>query len=66
MSTEILLELWIEGYVGAIVENQVVLHLSTSWLTDVVVVERIAVRAYTTFRRSEGVLSDDGFKGVCR
>jgi len=39
MSTEILLELWIECNIRAIVQNEVVLHLCPSRLADVIVIE---------------------------
>ena len=46
MGTEILLELWIECNIRAVVQNQVVLHLGTVWLADIIVIERIAVWTY--------------------
>ena len=39
ISTEVLLKLWVEGNVRAIVENEVILHLGAAWLADIVVIE---------------------------
>ena len=39
IGAEVLLELWIECYIRAIVENEVVLHLCPSWLADIIVIE---------------------------
>ena len=39
VGTEVFLKLMVEGNIGAIVENEVVLHLGAAWLADIVVIE---------------------------
>ena len=39
IGAEILLKLRIEGNVGAIVENEVILHLGAAWLANIIVIE---------------------------
>ena len=44
MITEILLELWIECNIRAIVQNEVVLHLGTAWLADIIMKKKSLFR----------------------
>ena len=44
MSTEILLELWTECNIRAIVQNEVVLHLGAAWLADIIMKKKSLFR----------------------
>lgn len=63
---QVLLELGVGGDVRAVVEDEVVLHFGTAWQVHIIVIKAVAVGAYAAFWGAEGVLADDGLKGVGR
>jgi len=63
---QVLLELWIKSNIRTVVEDEVVLHLSTAWQVHIIVIKAVPIGTYATFGRTEGVLANDCFKGEGR
>ena len=66
MLSEIGLEFRVQAHVGLVVKDEVVLNLGPLRQLHIGIIQRVSIRSHRTFRRSKGILADDGLQRVSR